>query len=113
MSGPLNGIRVVELAGLGPAPFCGMVLADLGAEVIRVDRAPLRSTPIRILLRLIKADAGEARLLGGDPWSDAVKLHRRLAYVPGDVALWPNLTGGEVIDLLGRLRGGPPRPDRW
>ena len=46
------------------------------------------------------------RLLGGDPWRDAAELHRRLAYVPGDVNLWPNLTGGEVIDLLGRLRGG-------
>src|SRR5690606_40690259 len=44
--------------------------------------------------------------LGGDPWSSAVELHRRMAYVPGDVELWPNLTGGEAIDLLGRLRGG-------
>jgi ABC-2 type transport system ATP-binding protein len=65
-----------------------------------------KSTTIRQLLGLIRADSGEARLLGGDPWSDAVELHRRLAYVPGDVALWPNLTGGEVIDILGRLRGG-------
>jgi ABC-2 type transport system ATP-binding protein len=59
-----------------------------------------------VLLGLLRADAGSARLLGGDPWRDAVSLHRRLAYVPGDVTLWPNLTGGEVIDLLGRLRGG-------
>lgn len=65
-----------------------------------------KTTAIRILLGLIKADAGEASLLGGDPWSEATELHRRLAYVPGDVSLWPNLTGGEVIDLLGRLRGG-------
>jgi ABC-2 type transport system ATP-binding protein len=65
-----------------------------------------KSTTLRILLGLLRADAGTARLLGGDPWRDAVALHRRLAYVPGDVALWPNLTGGEVIDLLGRLRGG-------
>ena len=65
-----------------------------------------KSTTIRVLLGLIRADSGEARLLGGDPWSDGVELHRRLAYVPGDVALWPNLTGGEVIDVLGRLRGG-------
>jgi ABC-2 type transport system ATP-binding protein len=65
-----------------------------------------KSTTIRILLGLMRADSGEARLLDGDPWKDAVTLHRRLAYVPGDVALWPNLTGGEVIDLLGRLRGG-------
>jgi ABC-2 type transport system ATP-binding protein len=65
-----------------------------------------KSTTIRVLLGLLRADAGEARLLGGDPWSDAVELHRRLAYVPGDVSLWPNLSGGEAIDLLGRLRGG-------
>jgi len=65
-----------------------------------------KSTTIRILLGLLRADAGTARLLDGDPWRDVVTLHRRLAYVPGDVTLWPNLTGGEVIDLLGRLRGG-------
>src|SRR6201989_2043583 len=65
-----------------------------------------KSTTIRVLLGLLRADAGTATLLGGDPWSDAVALHRRLAYVPGDVSLWPNLTGGEAIDLLGRLRGG-------
>ncbi|MCK2218553.1 ABC transporter ATP-binding protein [Actinomadura sp. ATCC 31491] len=65
-----------------------------------------KSTTIRILLGLLRADAGEVRLLGGDPWADATRLHRRLAYVPGDVTLWPHLSGGEVIDLLGRLRGG-------
>ena len=65
-----------------------------------------KTTSLRILLGLLRADAGSIRLLGGDPWLDAVDLHRRLAYVPGDVALWPTLTGGEVIDLLGRLRGG-------
>ncbi|MFC5924510.1 ATP-binding cassette domain-containing protein [Micromonospora vulcania] len=65
-----------------------------------------KSTTIRILLGLLRADAGAVRLLGGDPWRDATHLHRRLAYVPGDVTLWPNLSGGEVIDLLGRLRGG-------
>ena len=64
-----------------------------------------KSTTIRVLLGLLRADAGTVRLLGGDPWADAVALHRRLAYVPGDVSLWPNLTGGEAIDLLGRLRG--------
>jgi ABC-2 type transport system ATP-binding protein len=64
-----------------------------------------KTTTIRILLGLLRADAGEVRLLGGDPWRDAVALHRRLAYVPGDVSLWPKLSGGEVIDLLGRLRG--------
>ena len=65
-----------------------------------------KSTTIRILLGLLRADSGTARLLGGDPWRDAADLHRRLAYVPGDVTLWPTLSGGEVIDLLGRLRGG-------
>jgi ABC-2 type transport system ATP-binding protein len=65
-----------------------------------------KTTTIRILLGLLRASSGEARLLGGDPWRDATDLHRRLAYVPGDVTLWPELTGGEVIDLLGRLRGG-------
>jgi ABC-2 type transport system ATP-binding protein len=65
-----------------------------------------KTTTLRILLGLLRANAGAARLLGGDPWRDAVALHRRLAYVPGDVSLWPNLSGGEVIDLLGRLRGG-------
>jgi len=65
-----------------------------------------KSTTIRVLLGLLRADAGDVRLLGGDPWADAVELHRRLAYVPGDVSLWPNLSGGEAIDLLGRLRGG-------
>lgn len=64
-----------------------------------------KSTTIRVLLGLLKADAGHVSLLGGDPWTDAVALHRRLAYVPGDVALWPSLSGGEVIDLLARLRG--------
>jgi ABC-2 type transport system ATP-binding protein len=65
-----------------------------------------KSTAIRVLLGLLRADAGTVRLLDGDPWQDASRLHSRLAYVPGDVALWPSLTGGEVIDLLGRLRGG-------
>jgi ABC-2 type transport system ATP-binding protein len=65
-----------------------------------------KSTTIRVLLGLLRPDSGEAQLLGGDPWRDAAQLHRRLAYVPGDVNLWPNLTGGEVIDLLSRLRGG-------
>src|SRR5215468_7226830 len=65
-----------------------------------------KTTTIRVLLGLLRADSGEVTLLGGDPWHDAVALHRRLAYVPGDVTLWPTLTGGEVIDLLGKLRGG-------
>ncbi len=65
-----------------------------------------KTTTIRVLLGLIRAGGGSARLLGGDPWAEATTLHRRLAYVPGDVTLWPNLSGGEVIDLLARLRGG-------
>jgi ABC-2 type transport system ATP-binding protein len=65
-----------------------------------------KSTTVRVLLGLLHADSGDVRLLGGDPWKDATALHRRLAYVPGEVNLWPNLSGGEVIDLLGRLRGG-------
>ena len=64
-----------------------------------------KTTTIRVLLGLLRADAGKVVLLGGDPWRDAVELHRRLAYVPGEVSLWPNFTGGEVIDMLGRLRG--------
>ena len=65
-----------------------------------------KTTTLRVLLGLLRADSGAVQLLGGDPWSQATELHRRLAYVPGDVTLWPNLSGGEVIDLLGRLRGG-------
>ncbi|MBR7828787.1 ABC transporter ATP-binding protein [Actinospica sp. MGRD01-02] len=65
-----------------------------------------KSTTIRVLLGLLKASGGKVRMLGADPWSDVVELHRRLAYVPGDVSLWPGMTGGEAIDLLAALRGG-------
>ncbi|WP_258308254.1 ABC transporter ATP-binding protein [Streptomyces sp. NWU339] len=71
-----------------------------------------KSTTLRVLLGLLRADSGAARVLGRDPWADAVELHRRLAYVPGDVELWPGLTGGEAIDLLARLRGGLDRKRR-
>jgi ABC-2 type transport system ATP-binding protein len=71
-----------------------------------------KSTTIRVLLGLLRAEAGTVRLLGGDPWREAATLHRRLAYVPGEVNLWPNLTGGETIDLLCRLRGGVDRQRR-
>ncbi|MFD8998848.1 ABC transporter ATP-binding protein [Streptomyces abikoensis] len=71
-----------------------------------------KSTTIRVLLGLLRADGGSARVLGKDPWHDAVELHRRVAYVPGDVTLWRNLSGGEVIDLLVRLRGGADRARR-
>jgi ABC-2 type transport system ATP-binding protein len=65
-----------------------------------------KSTTIRVLLGLARADSGQVHLFGGDPWRDAVPLHRQIAYVPGDVTLWPTLTGGETIDLLARMRGG-------
>jgi ABC-2 type transport system ATP-binding protein len=68
-----------------------------------------KSTTLRILLGLVKADGGTAMLLGGDPWRDAIELHRRLAYVPGDVTLWPNLTGGQAIDILTKLHGNVDR----
>ncbi len=72
-----------------------------------------KTVTIRILLGLLRPDSGSAELLGGDPWRDAVDLHRRVAYVPGELELWPQLSGGEVIDLLGRLQGGidPRRRD--
>ena len=68
-----------------------------------------KSTTIRVLLGLARKTAGEASVFGGDPWRDAVALHRRIAYVPGDVSVWPNLSGGEAIDLMARLRGAPRR----
>ncbi|WP_330230744.1 ABC transporter ATP-binding protein [Nocardia sp. NBC_00508] len=71
-----------------------------------------KTTTIRILLGLLRADSGTVRMLGGDPWSDAVALHARLAYVPGEVLLWPGITGGEVIDVMGRLRGDTNRRRR-
>ena len=71
-----------------------------------------KTTTIRILLGLLRADSGRVEVLGGDPWRDAVGLHRRLAYVPGEVDLWPKLTGGEIIDLFGRLRGDLDRGRR-
>ncbi len=91
--------RTVALDGLDLEVATGEVHGFLGPN------GAGKSTTIRVLLGLLRLDGGEARLLGGDPWHDAATLHRRLAYVPGDVSLWPNLTGGEVIDLLGRLRG--------
>jgi ABC-2 type transport system ATP-binding protein len=68
-----------------------------------------KSTTLRILLGLVRASGGTATVLGQDPWSDSVALHRQVAYVPGDVSLWPGLTGGETIDLLTHLRGGADR----
>ena len=71
-----------------------------------------KSTTLRLLLGMLRSDGGTTRVLGRDPWGNVATLHRRLAYVPGDVALWPNLTGGEVIDLLGRLQGGQDQARR-
>jgi ABC-2 type transport system ATP-binding protein len=92
--------RAVALDGLDLEVRTGEVHAFLGPN------GAGKTTTIRILLGLLRKDGGEVSLLGGDPWRDAVELHRRLAYVPGDVTLWPSLTGGEIIDLLGDLRGG-------
>jgi ABC-2 type transport system ATP-binding protein len=92
--------HVVALDGLDLEVARGEVHGFLGPN------GAGKTTTLRILLGLLRADAGSARLLGGDPWKDAVALHRRLAFVPGDVELWPNLTGGEAIDLFARLRGG-------
>jgi len=92
--------RTTALDGLDLEVRAGEVHAFLGPN------GAGKTTTIRILLGLLRKDVGQATLLGGDPWRDAVALHRRLAYVPGDVTLWPGLSGGEIIDLLGRLRGG-------
>jgi ABC-2 type transport system ATP-binding protein len=91
--------RTKALAGLDLTVRTGEVHGFLGPN------GAGKTTTLRILLGLLRANSGTARLLGGDPWHDVTTLHHRLAYVPGDVSLWPNLTGGEVIDLLSRLRG--------
>jgi len=91
--------RTRALDGLDLTVGTGEVHAFLGPN------GAGKTTTIRILLGLLHKDSGEVSLLGGDPWRDAVALHTRLAYVPGDVTLWPSLTGGEIIDLLARLRG--------
>jgi ABC-2 type transport system ATP-binding protein len=105
--------RAIEVTGLtkrfGPTlALDGLDLTVTSGEVhgFLGPNGSGKSTTIRVLLGLLRADGGHARLLGGDPWTEAAALHRQLAYVPGDVSLWPNLSGGEVIDLLGRLRGG-------
>lgn len=92
--------RFQALKGLNLNVHRGEVLGFLGPN------GAGKSTTIRVLLGLLKADGGSIELLGQDPWKDVVSLHRRLAYVPGDVSLWPGMTGGEAIDLLGSLRGG-------
>ena len=97
--------KVKALRGLELDVPAGQVTGFLGPN------GSGKSTTIRVLLGLIRADAGSATVLGGDPWADAVRLHRSLAYVPGDVTLWPNLTGGQAIDILCRL-SGPLDPSR-
>jgi ABC-2 type transport system ATP-binding protein len=98
--------RTRALDGLDLAVEFGQVHGFLGPN------GSGKTTTIRILLGLLHADAGEVALLGGDPWRDAVVLHRRLAYVPGEVNLWPRISGGEVIDLIARLRGEVDRGRR-
>ena len=92
--------RVTALAGLDLMISAGEVHAFLGPN------GSGKTTTLRLILGLLRADSGRLSVLDLDPWTDSTELHRRLAYVPGDVALWPNLSGGEAIDLLARLRGG-------
>jgi len=92
--------RVHALDGLDLSVSAGEVHGFLGPN------GAGKSTTIRILLGLARVSGGRATVFGRDPWKEAVDLHRRIAYVPGDVNLWPNLSGGEAIDLLARLRGG-------
>jgi ABC-2 type transport system ATP-binding protein len=94
--------KATALDGLDLTVRTGEVHAFLGPN------GAGKTTTIRILLGLLHKDGGDVSLLGGDPWRDATSLHGRLAYVPGDVTLWPSLTGGEIIDLLARLRGDGP-----
>ena len=110
---------VIAVQGLVKSFGTTLVLDQLALEVVPGEVHGLlgpngagKTTTLRILLGLLRADAGTVRVLGGDPWHDAASLHRRLAYVPGDVTLWPNLTGGEVIDMIGRMRGGLDRARR-
>ena len=110
---PGDGAPAIEVSGLrkrfGRTPALTALDLQVGRGTVAAFLGPNgsgKSTTIRILLGLLRADGGSVKLLGGDPWRDAVELHRRVAYVPGDVNLWPNLTGGQAIDVLSRLRGG-------
>ncbi len=116
---PNNGWPAIEIRGLEKSfgqvrALDGLDLTVYGGEVhgFLGPNGAGKSTTLRVLLGLVKADNGTVRLLGGDPWTDAVELHREIAYVPGDVTLWPSLTGGEIIDLLARMRGGIDEPRR-
>jgi ABC-2 type transport system ATP-binding protein len=113
MTTQADGGGVIEIRGLVKEFGSFRALDELDLTVARGEvhgflgpNGAGKSTTIRVLLGLLRRTAGAVRLLDGDPWAEAAKLHRRLAYVPGDVSLWPNLSGGEAIDLLGRLRGG-------
>ncbi|HKQ01337.1 MAG TPA: ABC transporter ATP-binding protein [Actinomycetes bacterium] len=113
LSHPRSGSAVIEVEGLVKSFGSFTALDGLDLQVTAGEvhgflgpNGAGKSTTIRVLLGLLRPDAGRLRLLGGDPWRDVVSLHRRLAYVPGDVTLWPGMTGGEAIDLLGKLRGG-------
>jgi len=106
---------VIDVQGLVKTFGPNRALDGLDLEVRRAEvhgflgpNGAGKSTTIRALLGLLRVDAGHATVLGLDPWRDAVAIHRRLAYVPGDVALWPNLSGGETIDMLLRMRGADP-----
>lgn len=96
--------RTPALRGLDLAVRAGEIHSFLGPN------GSGKTTTLRLMLGLLRADGGMMNVLGSDPWADAAQLHRKIAYVPGDVSLWPNLTGGEVIDMLGRLhRSGDER----
>jgi len=104
---------VIDVRGLVKNFGHTQVLKGLDLQVMRGEvhaflgpNGAGKTTTLRLLLGLLHSDGGSMSVLGLDPWSQAADLHRRLAYVPGDVALWPGLSGGEVIDLLGRLHGG-------
>ncbi|MGH3351910.1 MAG: ABC transporter ATP-binding protein, partial [Nocardioides sp.] len=109
----------VEIAGLHKSygSFKALDGLDLSVEPGQVagflgPNGAGKSTTIKILLGLLRADAGTAKLFGGDVWRDSVELHKRISYVPGDVSLWPNLTGGECIDYLTRLKPGGDKARR-
>lgn len=109
----MDAENVIDVRGLGKSFGRFRALDDLDLRVAAGEvhgflgpNGAGKSTTIRVLLGLLRADSGSVTVLGGDPWKDVVALHRRLAYVPGDVSLWPGMTGGEAIDLLGALRGG-------
>lgn len=118
-SHPDSSVLAIKVTGLSKSFGRVKALDELDLQVHRGEvlgflgpNGSGKSTTIRVLLGLIRADAGQVTILGGDPWREAVRIHRSLAYVPGDVELWPNLTGGETIDLLARLRGSFNRERR-